>query len=91
MSKGKRNKLNKKCHELAKEFDVILNLNYNNYHYDKFIHIHCDYMKKYACLLSLPNLLYTVAVLKTLTIASRSLAKQHAFYQASNTRPVIIV
>jgi hypothetical protein len=77
---------------VAKEFDVILNVNYNNYHYDKFIHIHCGYMKKYACLLSLSNLLYTVAaVLKTLTIAWRSLAKQHAFYHASNTRRVIIV
>jgi hypothetical protein len=47
---------------VAKEFDVILNVNYNNYHYDKFIHIHCGYMKKYACLLSLSNLLYTIDV-----------------------------
>jgi hypothetical protein len=48
MSEGKRNEVSwiMSVQNVAKEFDVILNVNYNNYHYDKFIHIHCGYVKK---------------------------------------------
>jgi hypothetical protein len=98
MSEGKRNELNKKCHELCQCKMLPKNLMWFlmwtiiiTTMISLFISIVAIW-KKYACLLSLSNLLYTVAaVLKTLTIAWRSLAKQHAFYHASNTRRVIIV